>query len=291
MARACLGIADASLSAGQAESVVSWARQGLGYLNEAAAPELLALGSFLLGAGLLRTVGATEEAAGALTRAAQLANEHELTGIAARSQFELGNLRAQQGDLRAARQRMAEAVDRAKEARDPFQETLAHNNAAYYELQAGDLADAQRHVASGQALADTWGLEVPRQWLDSTQGEIALAESRWDDAEACFRQGMVVAERFHNREQAANYRANLALVARWRGDVTGAIALLEQARGEASDLGAAYLQARIDGWLAEIYLAAGEHTAAAAASARVPADRYPLLQQQVDRARRESEAR
>jgi ATP/maltotriose-dependent transcriptional regulator MalT len=185
---------------------------------------------------------------------------------------------------------MADAVDRAQAARDPFQETLAHNNAAYYALQAGDLTDAQIHVAAGQALADRWGLEVSRQWLASTQGEIALAESRWDDAEACFRHGMVVAKRFHNWEQVANYQANLALVARGRGDLHSAIALLEQTLGEASDLGAAYLQARIDVWLAEIYVAAGEHTAAVAARTRVPADRYPLLQRQIEHTSRKSEA-
>ncbi len=288
MARACLGIADASLSAGQAESVVAWARQGLGCLNDATDAELHALGALLLGAGLLRTTGATEEAAAALTRAAQLASDHGLTAIAARSQFELGNLRAQQGDLRAARQCMADSINRAQQARAPFQETLAHNNAAFYALQANDLADAHTHMAAGLALADAWALEVPRQWLYSTRGEIALAESRWDEAEAWLRQGIAVAERFHNREQLASYQANLALVARGRGDLNGAIALLEQARGQASDLGAAYLQAQLDVWLAEMYRAIGEHTAAVVSWGRIPANRYPLIEQQVERTRHES---
>jgi DNA-binding SARP family transcriptional activator/tetratricopeptide (TPR) repeat protein len=286
MARASLGIADASLAAGQVEAVVVWARRGLSELETSADRELQTFGAFLLGAGLLRTEGATEQAAAELARAADLAASHRLTALASRSQFELGNLRAQGGDLPAARQCMDAAIALAQTARAPFQETLVHNNAAYYALLAGDLTDARAHLQSAQDLADAWALDVPHQWLASTWGELALAEGRWDEAESWFQSGKAVAEGYLNRAQVANYNANLGQVARGRGDLEGAIALLERARGEAGALGAAYLQAQIDLWLAEAYLAAGARTAAASALVRIPADHYPLLQPRVEQVRR-----
>jgi DNA-binding SARP family transcriptional activator len=63
----------------------------------------------------------------------------------------------------------------------------------------------------------------------------------------------------------------LAEVARGRGDLDGALMLLETARASAASLTAPHLQTQIDLWLAELYLQRGERTAASQALARAEA--------------------
>jgi ATP/maltotriose-dependent transcriptional regulator MalT len=107
--------------------------------------------------------------------------------------------------------------------------------------------------------------------LYSTRGEIALAEHQWDEAESWFKRGLAETEHYGNLEQAANYRANLGLAARGRGDLDSALTLLETARTSAAGLTAPHLQTQIDLWLAELYLERGERAAAGEALARAEA--------------------
>lgn len=267
-AAACFGLAETLLSAGQIDSVIHWARSGLHRLDAASEPALRARGTFLLGAGLRQAGSDFCAAAEQLVEAARLADEHQLADVAAISRFELGNVRAQQGDLAGARESLAEAVEQARVTGDPFLEVLALNNSAYYALLDGDLAAARTLIAAGLALAEARALEVPRQWLLSTRGELALAEGQWDEAEGWFRHGLALAERLHNTLQAANYRANLGLAAQGRGDFDAAMLLLEQAHAEASRLPGVHLQTQIDLWLAELGLLRGEQAAAREALAR-----------------------
>ncbi|MGH2523083.1 MAG: hypothetical protein ACRDH2_11320, partial [Anaerolineales bacterium] len=163
---------------------------------------------------------------------------------------------------------------------------LGHNNAAYHAMLLGDLKAAHEHIEAGLALAEARALNVVRQWLNSTRGEIALAEQQWEEAEGWFTRGMVEAEKLDNAEMIANYHANLGLAARGRGDLAAALARLETARERAPS---PYQQTQIDLWLAEVYLDRGERAAAEAAlvraEARLAGGEHSRLQAQGDRLR------
>jgi len=282
VARACLSIAESFLAVGRPDEVVRWAERGLPNLDAGSDPAAHAHAHFLLGAGRLRAGGeALAEAERHLNEAARLAREHNLPDMACHSRFELGNLQAERGDLPAALAAYREAIALAQAAGDLNQEVLGHNNTAYHALLAGDLVTAKAHMDMALALAETHKLILPRQYLYSTRGEIALAEHQWEEAERWFHQGLVEAEGNGNVEQAAKYRANLGLAARGRGDLDAALILFEEARRAAAPLTARFMQAQIDLWLVEVYRARGERAAAiealSHAEARLAGGQYARL--------------
>lgn len=210
------------------------------------------------------------EAEAHLGEAARLATGNNLSEMAARSQFELGNLLAQRGDLKKALQAFDNAISLAQAAGSHFLEILGHNNLAYHAQLAGDLATAREHIETGLSLAEVHDLLISRQYLYSTRGEIALAEEYFDEAEAWFTRGLREAERQANNLQVANIRANLGLVAQARGDLDRALMLLETARAAVAAILAPpqHLQIQIDLWLAELYIRRGERAAADEALSR-----------------------
>jgi tetratricopeptide (TPR) repeat protein len=264
-ARACLTLAESYLFSGRGDMVVEWAERAQAYLDGPPDPLAQARVHHLLGAGGLLMGRSLAEAEAHLVKATHLATESELPEMAARSQFELGNLLAQRGDLVGARQAFKEAITLARTADDPPQLVLGHNNLAYHALLAGDLAPAKKHIQIGMELAEAHALFIPWQYLYSTRGEIALAEGQLDEAETCFKRALAEAEKHDNQIQAANIRANLGLVARERGDSDEALMLLTDAAKAVDDLTTPHLRTQIDLWLAELYLQRGERAAAAAA--------------------------
>ncbi len=143
-----------------------------------------------------------------------------------------------------------------------MREIIGHNNYAYHALLAGNLTEAHAHVDTALNLADTSAIEMPRQYLYSTRGEIALQEGRWDEADAWFERGLAEVRKTGNRVQSANYRANIGLAAQGRGQLDDALLHLESAWQEADGLPAPYLQVRIDLWLTDLHWQRGERTAA-----------------------------
>ncbi|HMA35857.1 MAG TPA: BTAD domain-containing putative transcriptional regulator [Chloroflexia bacterium] len=280
--RACLAMADLYLPAGQPDEVNRWVERGLTYLDATADPAAHAHAHYLLGASRLEAGRPTAEAETHLLEAARIAAESRLPEMAGRSQFLLGNLLAQRGDLAGAIAAFRDSLALAQQTGDQFQEVLAHNNIAYHALLAGDLATAREHAATGLALAQARALRVPLQYLYSTEGEIALAEEHWTAAEEWFRRGLAEVERTGNRIQAASYQANLALAAQGRGDLDGALMLLTGAHDAVARLTAPYLQTAIDLWLVELYRARGERLAAQdalrRAEARLTSGDYGRLQ-------------
>lgn len=269
--RACLNLAESYILAGRPDETMRWVEKSLTYLNAEEDPAAHAWAYFLLGTSLLQAQGSMGEAEMHLVEAARLATKHHLPEIAARSRFELGNLLAERGDLPRALQSYRDSIALAQEAGEHFQEVLGHNNVAYHAFLLGDLAAAREHVETGLALAERRALRMPLQYLYSTRGEIALAEQQWAEAEEWFTRGLAEAEWTGNLKQTANYRANLGLAARGRGDLDSALVLLEEARVAAATLVAPHLQTQIDLWLAELYLERGERTAADEALTRAEA--------------------
>jgi DNA-binding SARP family transcriptional activator len=292
VARAALSIAETYLPAARPDELLHWVELALPDLDPDADPAAHARAHFLLGAGHLAREDDTAHAERHLNEAADLATANHLPDLAGQSRFELGNLRAQRGDLPGARRAYDEAIAFAQAAGDPFQEVLGHNNAAYHALLAGDLDAAHSHLDTALAMTERSDLRMPRQYLYSTRGELALGEGRPAEAETWFRRGLAEAEYTGNTRQVANYHANLSLARRAQGDLDGALALLEQAQAEAAPLIAPYLQTQIDLWRAELYKVRGEYAAAdaalAQATARLANAAHPHLLAWADRLRRKA---
>jgi tetratricopeptide (TPR) repeat protein len=268
--RACLALAETYLPSGQGDKVIDWTERALPNLDAKLDPEAHARVHYLLGAGGLMSGVSLSEAEAHLSEASSLATGNNLSEMAARSQFELGNLLAQRGDLEKALQAFENAVSLSNAAGNHFLEILGQNNLAYHAQLAGDLATAREHIETGLSLAEAHDLLIPRQYLYSTRGEIALAERRFDEAEAWFTRGLREAERQSNNLQVANIRANLGLVAQARGDLDRALMLLKTACAAVAAISAPpqHLQIQIDLWLAELNLRRGERAAADEALSR-----------------------
>jgi len=261
-ARAALNLAETYYPAGRFEEATHWMEKALMYLGGVTDPEGHALAHLLIATNNFGIGKLSEESKKHLRESIQIAEEHDLPQIGVRAQFVLGNVLAQEGDLAAANQAYRQTIMLGDAAGDDYQQVLGYNNLAYHSLLAGDLETARKSTEQGLALAESRGLRLPLQYLYSTRGEIALAEKNWDAAEDWFKRGIAESEAHGNREQSANYRANLGLVARGRGDLDGALVLFEQARQQAAPLPAPHLQTQIDLWLTELYLERGERAAA-----------------------------
>ncbi len=263
--RAYLALGFSFMVSGQGQQVVHWAEQALAILETQPDPAALARAYQLLAAGGLVAGYTLAQAEAVLVEAIRLTSDNHLLGLASVGRFELGNLLAQRGDLTKALESFEEALGLARVSGDLFQQVLAHNNLAYHAMLAGDLARARQQIELGLGLVEKHALFLPRQYLFSTRGELALAEGELAEAEAWFDRALTEAQRNENRPFVANIRANMSLAARARGDLDHALLLLEEARAGVAGLAAPHLQIKIELWLAELYLQRGEQAAAAEA--------------------------
>jgi len=288
-ARACLECAGSYLASSENEAVVAWVQRGRAYLAHDPDPAAQALAAYLLGAEL-RAVGADLDAAIAqLEEAARLAADEAARPLLPGVLLELGNARAQQGDLNGAIGEYRRLVATARERGALEHETIGHNNIAYHALLAGDLGTAHVEVAAGLEMVEQHGLAVVLPWLLSTRGEIALAEGDWAGAELWLGRAAREAERLGNTAHGISIRATLALAARDRGEGAAALRALAQARSEAGALADPFLQTQLDLAFAETQLLLGDRTAAesalAAAEGRLQRSPYAGLQAAASRLR------
>jgi DNA-binding SARP family transcriptional activator len=192
--------------------------------------------------------------------------------------FELGNLRAQQGDLQQAVQYYRDALAYTEQAPAGLNEklpsalqqrVLAYNNLGYHLLLLGD-PQAEEYAMAGWRLSQEIGLLGMQPYLQSTLGEIALARGDLDQAEAHFLEGLALAERINIPERIAGMNANLGLVAQRRGQTALAVHRLTSALNRADALGLPHLATQIRIWLAP--LLPGEAARATLAEARAIAE-------------------
>jgi hypothetical protein len=170
----------------------------------------------------------------------------------AQIQFELGSLTAQQGDLELAVQYYRESLTAASQSEleeSIAQRILAYNNLAYH-LHLLNEPTASDYARSGLELAKEKGVMALQAYLQSTLGEIALADDLFDEAENYFNSGMQIAESFGIKERIAGLTANLGLVAIKQNQTSLAIYRLSKALGLADSLGTRHLSAQIRIWLA-----------------------------------------
>jgi DNA-binding SARP family transcriptional activator len=259
---AYIGEASALGALGKYDESAALAEDSLATVAHGSDPAMQVLAHLLLAADPLNRGRALAEAEAHFRTALQLVYAHQLNVLLPLIAIGLGNLLGQRGDLAGARQILQEGSTQAHAAKDDDTAAIMHNNLAYYALQAGDLEAAEWHVARGLELSETQRLRVPRQWLYSTRGEIALAEQAWEQAEGWFQRSLSEAQQLGNQVQIATEHANLGLAARGRGQLDSALGLLTQAGAEARASGAIYLVIQIDLWLAELHAQRAERKAA-----------------------------
>ena len=259
---ACIGEASTLGALGKYDEAAALAEDALATVAHTTDPAMQVLTHLLLAAGPLSRGRALAEAETHFRAALQIVHAHQLNALKPLIAIGLGNLLGQRGDLAGARQILQEASTQAHAAKDYDNATIMQNNLAYYALQDGNLEAAHQHVARGLDLSETHRLRVPRQWLYSTRGEIALAEQAWEQAEGWFQRSLTEAQQLGNQAQIATEHANLGLVRRGRGQLDSALGLLTQARAEAGASGAIYLLIQIDLWLAELHAQRDERKAA-----------------------------
>lgn len=267
-ARACMGLARTFLSTGQAGQVIAWIQRGRAYIDRDQDPATQAMFEYLMGTEL-RAVGTElEQAEAHFSVALELAERSEAQTLIGDILMELGNTRAQRGNLRGAIECYRAMIAHGEMRNEQNLLVVGYNNLAYHLLLAGEIEQAKSAIEKALELAGTLDIQSARQWLYSTRGEVALAQEEWDIARAWFEHGIVFAERYGNREQMTNYEMNLALAARGSQQSDEAVLLLENARAHAQTGHTRFLQAQIELWLTQVYLERGELTAARAALER-----------------------
>ena len=166
--RACLGMGYTYLPVGWVDEVEAWAERSLRYLDAEADPAAHATAHFLLGAGRLRAGGsALEEAEAELQEAVRLAELHGVRDVAMVARFELGNARAERGDLAGAIAMYSESAALAAGAGDPNQQVLALNNLAYHTMLLGDIRGCtglhRRSDTAGRTIRAGHAARVPAE--------------------------------------------------------------------------------------------------------------------------------
>lgn len=192
----------------------------------------------------------------------ELATKHNLPEVQMYAAIGLSNLRAEQGDQVGAYAAAQQIIGLAQQVGYSFYEAIGRNSAAYRATLLGDFAAAHAHIHAGLELLDARGLEMPRQWLYSTRGELALAEANWEEAEPWLERARIEAVRQNNAEQVTMIEANLGRVAAGRGDLPRAEELLTRS-WEASVANTGRFQAaQIGRWLADVLSRQGDHARA-----------------------------
>ena len=261
--KVCLHLAELNLANGRSDLVTYWVEKGRPLLNNQSDYGAHSLAHFLMAAGMSQGGGDLLVAEKHLAKAARIAQQNDHPAMAAHAQFEMGNLLAQTGNLDSAMKAYREALSYAEVAGDMMQVILAHNNLAYHALLAGMTQCAREHITIAINQAEVSAIQMPRQYLYSTRGEIAMADQEWDEADVWFRKGILVAQKAGNKTQEANYLANMALVAEGRADYDTALIQFENATTKLSNIAAPYLSIQIDLWICELHLKRGELYASA----------------------------
>ena len=250
-------LGELALVANDHQAAAAAARAGLAIdilAEDAQRMALVAHGHWLLGAALAMEGSNLVAAESHLQEAVAAHRLTNNTSDLCATLFELGNVAAQRGELKRALEFYAEAAHTAEGANVHYFLALAYNNFAYHSLLLGHLEAAQRALAKGRQLAETYEMSGALLHLYSTQGEIHLYLGEWAAASEAFQHGLTLAEELGNLERQAGYRAGLALVARGQNDLEAATTLLEEALTLISEQGYCHLWTRIQLWLAETLL-------------------------------------
>jgi hypothetical protein len=228
-------------------------------LAQSGPPELGICAQFIWGAGLSIESAMPVEAEKHLRRAEKLLNERpDYSGsiTPALIHYQLAAIVGQQGKIAeaVALYRKALASVQANEANlDMLRHIMLYNNLAYHLFLLND-PTAAGYAKAGIKLAQERGSLTHMPYLLSTSGEIALGQGDLDAAENYFSEGLKLGERVAGVpfEAIAGLTANLGLVARQRGQNELACKRLNEALGQADQVGNRHLAVRIRIWMAPL---------------------------------------
>ena len=226
-------------------------------------PSLIGRGHRLLGAALAMEGSDLTAAEVQLQEAVVVHQRTGSQGDLWATFFELGNIAAQRGELQRALDFYNQSAQAAEMGHIHYYLALARNNFAYHSLLLGQVSRAQQSAALGVKVAEDHDLLTALLHLYSTQGEIHLYLSEWEEAEKSFRRGLALAEDLGNLERQAGYRGGLGLAARGRKDLDSANQLLEEALALIAEQGYWHLRTRLQLWLAETQYDQGRFAEAA----------------------------
>jgi DNA-binding SARP family transcriptional activator len=249
--RARTALALLAIGTGRPDEAWDWLQQAPVERAQATDPAL-GVQLHLLAASVHRHREAFDAAAAELDTTDRIIKTHHLLAQAGQSAFERGNLLANQGNVHAALAAFAEALQLAREIKNPISQAMAHNNLAYHAALVGELERAQQHVRDAAALAEQYALSLLWQYIHSTAGEIALAQGQLDSADTAFRDALAAAQAWDNRAHIANLRVNQARVALARSDLTQAHTFLTEAQAVFGDAVDPYVRNKIARYRAEI---------------------------------------
>jgi DNA-binding SARP family transcriptional activator/predicted negative regulator of RcsB-dependent stress response len=240
-AEAALELARSGLATGQIKDALHWIQQGRSYLVEEHNDSALALGSYLLATGMRASGQSLAEAEAHLYEALRYAKKANYASLQPPILFELGNVKAQEGDLEAALGYFEQTINFAQQQNDSLHIALGHNNLAFHALLLAKIELAHRHIEPAIAIVEERDLATSRQWVYSTRGEIALAEHDWQAAELWLTRGRAEAERFNNQALLVGFKINFARLAWGQGQREAAQTLLQEAQQQAIALGDRFL--------------------------------------------------
>lgn len=220
-------------------------------------PELQTRAMLLLASIRLRAGSALQEVRKHFEAALAVAGNHQPGAEIAHARFEIGNVMAQTGDLQGAMDILNEAAH-TSDSNDLYMTVLAHNNRAYYAILANQLDVADADLQTAFEIVKKHELQLPLQYLYSTRGELALAQQALDEAQEWFTRGLEEAQLHGNKLQAANYLANMSLVAYARDDYEQSQQLLDDAEARIGELDAPFLKHQIQLWRAELAMKMGD---------------------------------
>jgi DNA-binding SARP family transcriptional activator/predicted ATPase len=244
-ARACLMLTQIAIIQNEPQHAQAWLERAPIEQIQDSEPAV-SVQLHLMRAAVARQTRDYAHSAAQLDVAEQLALQHQFALQMQPILFERGNLQADQGLRAEAIATFERVLQLAQAANNPVYQVLAGNNLAYNALLNDQLALASAQIERTIAIAKDYALGFLWQYVQSTAGEIALAQGQFAEAAQAFEDAFTAAQAWDNHIHMANVRTNQAQLAIRQGDTAQARTLLAEARQHLGTAINPHIQGRIE---------------------------------------------
>lgn len=194
LADLCRKLADVYERRSEYDTAFDWLEQGLAHLQDQPA-NLAAARIYLLGAGLFRRQGKTEDAIDWCQRTLGVATEipsREGQQVAAQAYYNLGGISTRLGELQQAVQYCQDSVKIYEAIDDQLGLSQAYLNLANAYNDLGDWLNAIDAYQKSMAIKKTIGDILYQGFITNNLGNIYLYRGDWDEARALFEQSNAI---------------------------------------------------------------------------------------------------